>query len=99
MTEEHGCQKGWLWLASCGRSLSDPRNLGWAELRAPFSNLGGAVGSGCCSFWSSEYSSLCEVCSLARGGGSGRGKCPSLVLALEIIKPFFTCGQSNSVHI
>lgn len=28
-----------------------------------------------------------------------RGKCPSVVLALEIIEPFFTYGQSNSVHI
>lgn len=28
-----------------------------------------------------------------------RGKCPSAVLALEIIEPFFTYGQSNSVHI
>lgn len=28
-----------------------------------------------------------------------RGKCPSVVLAPEIIEPFFTYGQSNSVHI
>lgn len=28
-----------------------------------------------------------------------RGKCPSAVLALEIIEPFFTYSQSNSVHI
>lgn len=28
-----------------------------------------------------------------------RGKCPSVVLASEIIEPFFTYGQSSSVHI
>lgn len=77
-----------------------PCNLGWAELRAQFTSVWGAVGTSRLLFLELRaFFSLQGLLISERWWIRNRGKSPFVVLALEIIEPFFTHGQSNSVHI